>query len=693
MSAGFGLWVNLLFTFVMFYLAWVDYRTFATPHHRDFKSIIMSTGVLGTFVGIFAGLLEFDTLKIEESVPPLLEGLKVAFYTSIMGMGLAILLSVLQKRRHVKSDTQVATDYFIQQASKLDHLESLPGLFPLLVRQLEQLERIDERQKSQHERLFALLEERLLEVKRSLEATIDQLAKGASEEIIAALERVIADFNQNLSEQFGENFKELNAATLKMITWQENYKSSIEEIEKSLELSRGAMESTSLSMGKILESNQEVRAFYEELGALLKLYRGENEELSAHLESFAGLRGRALEAVEEIHRLFGDSSAQLKILGEEVTSSTKEAQESLTQSSRWLQERIQSDISLAQQHFTEHLGGLSTEFKALVVSLREQLGEGANEVLSLLQKSSQESSAFLLEQEKMAKESTLVLFAKLKERFERLSEAFLTQNKGALEGMALDFRGFWEEYATRWRESSELTQGTLLETNQQVRASFAELSEGVLAQNSAMGEQIKAGFEGMTQGALSGLMILAKALEGGIDGVKKSVSEMNQTLAKETLQTLQNHSQSQLGLLGESTMAIQTRLLELEEGAQKSLKNLALEYVKLLQKITKESVSAPKEASLAIIKEFEVLQKEVISTITSTNQTLLANKREIEGILKILQENVTSSLESTTALNENLVSSLRDLDRSLSSLTGDFKRDYEWFLRRIKELIGSRSGF
>ena len=44
-----------------------------------------SLGILGTFFGIFLGLLDFEISNINKSVPELLDGLKVAFGSSIMG--------------------------------------------------------------------------------------------------------------------------------------------------------------------------------------------------------------------------------------------------------------------------------------------------------------------------------------------------------------------------------------------------------------------------------------------------------------------------------------------------------------------------------------------------------------------------------------------------------------------------------
>ena len=64
-------------------------RNLSLNDHIIFATIL---GILGTFLGIFAGLLEFNVDQIMESVPQLLSGLKLAFVLSIAGMTTSILL-------------------------------------------------------------------------------------------------------------------------------------------------------------------------------------------------------------------------------------------------------------------------------------------------------------------------------------------------------------------------------------------------------------------------------------------------------------------------------------------------------------------------------------------------------------------------------------------------------------------------
>ena len=84
--------VNLTFVVIIFLLSILDVKT-----KKDFKSQIVSVGVLGTFVGVFIGLQGFNPDDIMNSVNDILAGLKTAFFTSIVGMSVALILSIIQK--------------------------------------------------------------------------------------------------------------------------------------------------------------------------------------------------------------------------------------------------------------------------------------------------------------------------------------------------------------------------------------------------------------------------------------------------------------------------------------------------------------------------------------------------------------------------------------------------------------------
>ncbi len=86
--------------FASFVAAWIYVATTIPdklPRRKKWidqlPSIISTLGVLGTFLGITKGLIAFNPGELEQSIPELLEGLKTAFFTSLVGMGCSLILS------------------------------------------------------------------------------------------------------------------------------------------------------------------------------------------------------------------------------------------------------------------------------------------------------------------------------------------------------------------------------------------------------------------------------------------------------------------------------------------------------------------------------------------------------------------------------------------------------------------------
>ena len=66
-----------------------------TPQRAALPNLATILGVLGTFVGILIGLFNFNVGDIEGSIPGLLNGLQFAFFTSVTGISIAIILRFL----------------------------------------------------------------------------------------------------------------------------------------------------------------------------------------------------------------------------------------------------------------------------------------------------------------------------------------------------------------------------------------------------------------------------------------------------------------------------------------------------------------------------------------------------------------------------------------------------------------------
>lgn len=79
-----------VFSIYYIYRVWSQ-KTVINYVYESIPTVFTTLGVLGTFVGIYFGLQNFDVDKITESIPPLLEGMKTAFSTSIWGIVLSLI--------------------------------------------------------------------------------------------------------------------------------------------------------------------------------------------------------------------------------------------------------------------------------------------------------------------------------------------------------------------------------------------------------------------------------------------------------------------------------------------------------------------------------------------------------------------------------------------------------------------------
>jgi len=113
--------VNIGIVGLILILAIIDIK-----YKKDLKSSIVSLGVLGTFIGIFIGLQNFNPADMKNSIDGILLGLKTAFFTSIIGMGVALILTIIEKIFYEEEDdTSRQENLLITISQQLDVLEDI----------------------------------------------------------------------------------------------------------------------------------------------------------------------------------------------------------------------------------------------------------------------------------------------------------------------------------------------------------------------------------------------------------------------------------------------------------------------------------------------------------------------------------------------------------------------------------------
>lgn len=284
-------------------------------------NIMTSLGILGTFLGIVIGLLAFDVQNIDASIGPLLAGMKTAFLTSLVGMLCSILFKALDAWKfaparesagsspeevtpaHILGALQIQNDTLSAVARSLSATEEGSVVGQLKMVRSDLTDRLN-RQREERERFETAL---FLQ----MDSFAQLLSKSATEVVIEALRQVIVDFNRNLTEQFGENFKALDASVKKLVDWQAQYSIQVEQMGHQFQRSVDSIDLTGEALQRISSDCARIPTAMSELRDVLEVNQHQIQELQRHLEVFTAMRDRAIEAVPEIRKQVQHVAEQL----------------------------------------------------------------------------------------------------------------------------------------------------------------------------------------------------------------------------------------------------------------------------------------------------------------------------------------------------------------------------------------------
>lgn len=350
---------------------------------RSGPALMTTIGVLGTFAGVFLGLLDFSVSEIDKSIPPLLEGLKIAFSTSIVGMGAAILLKIYQVVIPLPEDGRSeATPEMIyavlesikdsieksasdQQASLLDLRKAITS-------------DSDTSLLTQVQKLRTTIQDGQNDLIKEFRDFAKTMAENNSKALIQALEEVIRDFNEKLTEQFGENFKQLNAAVKDLVEWQDRYRSHVEKLEKNFETALAAIEDTEATLAEIASHTATIPPTLEALSELLAGLKAATADLATHLEAVAALKDRAVQAFPVI-------DDNIKKLTEGFSKSVEDAAQGIT---------------TAVQRQTESIKQFESGFENSLKKLSEELAEVVEDTVGEIEEAVQSQTNSLQHLEK-----------------------------------------------------------------------------------------------------------------------------------------------------------------------------------------------------------------------------------------------------------------------------------------------------
>ncbi|NVO59597.1 hypothetical protein [Photobacterium damselae] len=378
-------------------------------------NLMTSLGILGTFAGIVVGLMEFDPQNIDGSISLLLSGLKTAFLTSLVGMCANIAFKAIEPFIPTKNvvaegvgpdeiylvmDQQLKVSQLLVDSIRGDEESSLASQVRLLRSDVNdgnklvknELSEINAHHKNTVESLSLMhtshsaFSERLWD---EMDKFGEMLSKSATEQVINALKEVIVDFNNNLTEQFGENFKRLDDSVKKLVDWQENYRQQLKEMAHTYQLGVDAITYTEKSVAHISERTESIPKTMEKLHTVMELGHGQVTELEQRLEAFKELRDKAVEAMPEIQRQLGDT---MTVISSSVSAASSHYETMLSESKAMI-DSFSDEHKLATKQFTESTGqGIDTMTSELGAalsnmndSITKTIDESGNQLLSTVE--------------------------------------------------------------------------------------------------------------------------------------------------------------------------------------------------------------------------------------------------------------------------------------------------------------------
>jgi len=372
-------------------------------------TLLTSLGIFGTFIGITLGLLSFDHKAIDTSIDQLLAGMKTDFITSLVGMAGAIIFKIIDTtllstglsgyisyklfRKKITPKTDITPKDILlalhEQNQYLKELGKIPDLLSdnKIIDQIK-LMRSDLVQNGEQQiRSLANINSSQIEqlhnfnnfssdLRKQLNDFAELLSKSATEQVINALKEVIVDFNKHLTEQFGENFKQLNEAVERLVTWQELYKQQLADMQAQYRQGVLAITQTEQSLANISQESKVIPVTMQNLKEVLVVNQHQVNELSRHLDTFKDIRDKAVEAVPEIRQQIDNT---VKAVQESVNIASTHYTKLLDESDKYIKQHHETSFHILNQ-FTS---ASEQNVKVMIEGsqkISEELKVSANEV-------------------------------------------------------------------------------------------------------------------------------------------------------------------------------------------------------------------------------------------------------------------------------------------------------------------------
>ena len=226
-----------------------------------------------------------------------------------------------------------------------------------------------------------------------------------SKAFIEALNKTIRDFNINLVETFGSNFKQLNEAVAKLLDWQEHYKDTIELTTENQKTIFNTFRNIETELDNFNQKTKGINTVVSELSLATKEALEQNYRLNDSLEVIAKLDNQVKELLPNFMKINSNLDDNLKTFSEETNKITDELKDftsnlgssldkSKNQVNKLLEDTIKSfstTIEKSEENNKEIVRSTSEKIKTLNDELDKNIKEKINKIDNFLKEQVQKT--------------------------------------------------------------------------------------------------------------------------------------------------------------------------------------------------------------------------------------------------------------------------------------------------------------
>jgi ABC-type transporter Mla subunit MlaD len=213
-----------------------------------------------------------------------------------------------------------------------------------------------------------------------------------SKALIEALREVIRDFNTKISEQFGDNFKQLNVAVGQLLVWQESYRLQLTEMIEQQSTAAQNMQVATDGFREVMEKADTFSVVSAQLSDLLTTLNDQRSQIAASIEALGHLLNTASGSLPEIESKIVELTTQMTQgvrqnqvdIAKTLKDSAVMLEETIGDTKKLLLDATQTTNQEVNAHFKQLGERTSEQISKLDVALEKELTRALTTLASQL---------------------------------------------------------------------------------------------------------------------------------------------------------------------------------------------------------------------------------------------------------------------------------------------------------------------